>query len=102
MQASAERVRVDIWLWRARFFKTRGMAADFVSGRGVRISRPGREPVRTDKPAALLAAGDCVTFVVSGRAVAVRVLALGERRGPPAEARGLYEPVDPDPGTRPG
>jgi ribosome-associated heat shock protein Hsp15 len=94
MEATADRVRLDVWLWRARFFKTRGAASDFIAGRGVRITRPGREPAKTDKPSALVGAGDCVAFAAAGRAVAVKVLALGVRRGPPAEAQALYESLE--------
>jgi ribosome-associated heat shock protein Hsp15 len=49
---------------------------------------------RLDKPARLVKPGDELVFALAGRAVAVRVAALGFRRGPPAEARALYTPLE--------
>lgn len=85
--------RADVWLWRARFFKTRTLAARYVDEGRVRITRAGVEG-RLDKPARILKIGDDLVFAVGGRVIAVRVVAYGERRGPPAEARGLYTPLD--------
>ena len=86
-------VRVDVWLWRARFFKTRSLAARMVEEGRIRLSRAGAE-TRLDKPARPVKVGDGLVFAVGGRLTAVRVEALGERRGPPAEARTLYSPLD--------
>jgi ribosomal 50S subunit-recycling heat shock protein len=85
--------RVDVWLWRARFFKTRTLAAHFVEVGRVRLSRAGQE-TRLDKPARPVKVGDGLVFALGGRLVAVRIEALGERRGPPPEARGLYSPLE--------
>jgi ribosome-associated heat shock protein Hsp15 len=82
--------RLDVWLWRARFFKTRGLAAQFLEEGRVRVIRPGSEAVRVDKPSRAVRAGDGLVFAIGGRLVVVRIEALGERRGPPGEARGLY------------
>jgi ribosomal 50S subunit-recycling heat shock protein len=84
-----EACRADVWLWRARFFKTRSMAARFVEEGRVRLTRGGQE-TRLDKPARTLKVGDQLVFALSGRLIAVTVEAMGERRGPAAEARGLY------------
>ncbi len=84
--------RADVWLWRARFFKTRTMAARFVDGGRVRMTRAGAE-TRLDKASRALRAGDEVVFALGGRLIAVRIEALGERRGPAAEARRLYSPL---------
>lgn len=81
--------RADVWLWRARFFKTRSLAAKFLDEGKVRLTRAGAES-RIDKCARPVKVGDQLVFAVSGKLVAVVVDALGERRGPPAEARGLY------------
>ncbi|THD83281.1 MAG: RNA-binding S4 domain-containing protein [Phenylobacterium sp.] len=86
---SDEAARVDVWLWRARFFKTRSMAARFVEQSRVRLTRAGQE-TRLDKASRAVKVGDSLVFALGGRLIAVRVEALGERRGPPAEARGLY------------
>jgi ribosomal 50S subunit-recycling heat shock protein len=80
---------VDVWLWRARFFKTRSMAARFVEDGRVRLTRAGHES-RLDKSARPVKVGDQLVFAVGGRLIAVTVEALGERRGPAAEARALY------------
>ncbi len=89
---SEDAIRADVWLWRARFFKTRSLAARFVEEGRVRVTRAGQE-TRLDKPARPVRVGDELVFAVGGRLSAVRVEALGERRGPPAEARALYSPL---------
>jgi ribosomal 50S subunit-recycling heat shock protein len=94
----ADPVRLDVWLWRARFLKTRSQAADFIERGAVRLerARPGGgwlDPVRVAKPAQPIHVGDRLTFVLAGRAHHVQVLAPGVRRGPPQEAQGLYRIV---------
>jgi len=84
-----EAARVDVWLWRARFFKTRSMAARFVEDGRVRLTRAGQES-RLEKSSRPVKVGDTLVFAVGGRLIAVTVEGLGERRGPPAEARSLY------------
>jgi ribosomal 50S subunit-recycling heat shock protein len=86
--------RVDVWLWRARFFKTRSLAARFVDEGRVRLSRAAGE-VRLDKPSRTVKSGDGLVFALGGRLIAVRVDQLGERRGPASEAQGLYSPLQP-------
>ncbi|HQT55111.1 MAG TPA: RNA-binding S4 domain-containing protein [Phenylobacterium sp.] len=81
--------RADVWLWRARFFKTRSLAAKFLDEGKVRLTRAGAE-TRIDKCARALKVGDQLVFAVGGKLIAVAVEGLGDRRGPPAEARGLY------------
>ncbi len=90
---SGEAVRADVWLWRARFFKSRSGAAKLIVEGRVRLSRGGAAS-RLDKPARPVKIGDELVFAVGGRAVAVRVEGLGVRRGPPAEARTLYAPLE--------
>jgi ribosomal 50S subunit-recycling heat shock protein len=84
--------RIDVWLWRARLFKTRSLAARFVETGRVRLTRGAAES-RIDKPGRGLKPGDSLVFALGGRLIAVRVEQLGERRGPPAEAKGLYTPL---------
>ena len=84
--------RADVWLWRARFFKTRSLAAKLVDEGRVRLTRSGQES-RLDKPARPIKVGDALVFARGGRLIAIKVEGLGERRGPPAEARGLYSPL---------
>lgn len=84
-----ERCRLDVWLWRARFFKTRALAAAAVSGGAVRVERGGQSRA-VDKPGYGLCVGDGVSVRSGPQLRIVTVLALGVRRGPPAEARSLY------------
>jgi ribosomal 50S subunit-recycling heat shock protein len=91
--APPEATRADVWLWRARFFKTRTLAATFIEEGRIRLTRAGHES-RIDKPARPLKVGDALVFALGGKLVAVTVLALGERRGPPKEARTLYSPLE--------
>jgi ribosome-associated heat shock protein Hsp15 len=88
-------VRADVWLWRARFCKTRGVAARLIEDGRVRLTRAGQQS-RLDKPARTLKPGDELVFAVAGRVHAVRVEGAGARRGPPAEARRLYCDLDGD------
>ncbi|NEX92195.1 RNA-binding S4 domain-containing protein [Caulobacter sp. 17J65-9] len=95
---AGETCRVDVWLWRARFFKTRGLAAAFVEAGRVRLTRAeGRacdREARLDKPSRTVRPGDALVFAVGGRLVAVRIESCGERRGPASEARTLYSDLD--------
>lgn len=86
-------LRADVWLWRARFCKTRSLAARLIEDGKVRLARAGQE-TRLDKPARTVKVGDGLVFAIAGRLHAVRIEALGVRRGPPAEARELYSPLD--------
>jgi ribosome-associated heat shock protein Hsp15 len=89
---SEEACRLDIWLWRARFFKTRSLAARFIEGGRMRLTRREGE-IRVGKAAQTVKPGDNLVFAMSGRLFAVRIAALGDRRGPASEARALYETV---------
>ncbi|MBE7219098.1 MAG: RNA-binding S4 domain-containing protein [Caulobacteraceae bacterium] len=93
--ADDQAVRVDVWLWRARFFKTRALACRFVEEGRVRLLRASGGETRLDKPSRCVRPGDGLVFALGGRLTAVRVEASGERRGPAAEARGLYSPLSP-------
>ncbi|TVQ58564.1 MAG: RNA-binding S4 domain-containing protein [Rhodobacteraceae bacterium] len=96
MSDADERVRLDVWLWRARFFRTRTLAAKAVAG-GVRVNG-----ARTDKPSACVRPGDVLTFVDGAGVRVAEVAALGARRGPAAEARSLYvDRTAPDEGHAP-
>ena len=95
MDGAREKIRLDKWLWHARFFKTRGLAAKTVSGGHVRVNA-----VKAAKPAQAVGPGDVLTFP-QGRAIrVVRVAAIGVRRGPAPEAQALYEDLTPEPEAR--
>ena len=85
--------RADVWLWRARFFKTRALAQVFVEKGRIRLTRTGQEH-RIYKPAHPIKVGDRLVFAVGGRLIAIQVEGLGERRGPAEEARALYSTLD--------
>ena len=89
-----EGVRADIWLWRARFFKTRALATDYINRKGIRITRHNQTR-KTDKAGLRIAAGDVLTFYKAKTIQSVEVLQVGERRGPATEAQTLYRRVDP-------
>ncbi len=100
MSEPGETCRVDVWLWRARFFNTRSLAARIVGEGGVRLSRGGAT-ISLDKPSRTLRAGDVLVFPVGARWLAVRIEALGARRGPASEARTLYRLLDDRSGAPP-
>lgn len=79
------RVRLDRWLWAARFFKTRALAAAAVAGGKVQVNGTRA------KPAKQLQVGDGVRVRVGPYEWLVTVRALAERRGPPKAAQALYE-----------
>lgn len=84
-----DRERVDVWLWRARFAKTRAAASRMLTEGGVRLMRDGAS--RTlEKASAELAIGDALSFRQGSEVRTVRVEAFGSRRGPASEARQLY------------
>ena len=99
--ASQEKQRVDKWLWRARLFKTRSLAAGLAGSGRLRVNRE-----HVAKPAQPVRPGDVLTFPQGNRIRVIRIEALGHRRGPAPEARALYTDLDqvtsgPKPGPRP-
>ena len=85
--------RLDVWLWRARFYKTRSLSSEQISKRGVRLSRHGQTR-RVKKPGTNVIAGDIVTFGRSVHIRTVEILDLGRRRGPAPEAATLYRELE--------
>jgi len=81
-------MRLDKWLWAARFFKTRSLAQQAVAAGRVQLNGE-----RT-KPAHEVKAGDMVVVRVAEWRWEVRVKALSERRGPAEEARKLYDETE--------
>lgn len=92
-EAAETACRADVWLWRARFFKSRSLAARFLEDGRVRMTRSGVQ-TRLDKPSRTLHIGDELVFALGGRLIAVRMEQAGERRGPPPEARALYTTLE--------
>lgn len=90
MSESAAKLRVDKWLWHARFFKTRSLAAKVVSAGKLRVNG---QPI--SKPAYSVSEGDVLTFPQARDVRVIKVVAMGERRGPAPEAQSLYVDLDP-------
>ena len=88
-----ESCRIDVWLWRARFAKTRSLAAALVERGLVRLTHNGVQ-TRLDKPSRSVHVGDALVFALGGRLIELQVEAIGDRRGPAEEARGLYRLTD--------
>ena len=87
-----DRMRLDVWLWRTRFFKTRTAASAAIESEGARVERDGQVR-RIDKAATLVTSGDLVNFVNPSGPQVLRVLSLPPRRGPASEAAVCYEHV---------
>jgi ribosome-associated heat shock protein Hsp15 len=96
-EEGAESRRLDRWLWFARFFKTRDLATRLCERGRVRINR-----IKTRKASYGVRVGDVLTFPQGRDIRVIRVVGLGERRGPAAEARALYEDLAPPRGEDAG
>ncbi|MCJ8333185.1 MAG: RNA-binding S4 domain-containing protein [Epibacterium sp.] len=83
---AAGKLRIDKWLWHARFYKTRSLAAKQVSGGHVRVNGS-----KVLKPSQNVSPGDVLTFPQGHLVRVVRILSLSERRGPAPEAQALYD-----------
>ena len=85
MPADTAKFRIDKWLWAARFFKTRSLAAQALDGGKVRLNR------QRVKPAKEIHLGDVLEIQIGNEAWEVTVQGLSARRGPAEEARTLYQ-----------
>ncbi len=81
-------VRIDKWLWAARFFKTRSLARTAVQGGKVRLNDARAKPART------LELGDELRIQRGEETWVVHVEALSDRRGPATEAQKLYRETE--------
>ena len=79
-------LRIDIWLWHARFCKTRAVAQALAAKGHIRVNG-----IRVEKASAAVRPGDVLTLPAGRDIVVVKVLGFGDRRGPATEARALYE-----------
>ena len=82
---ACDKVRLDKWLWAARFFKTRALATEAINGGHVHLN--GSRP----KPSRTLAVGDELTVRKGQDTFEIKVLQLSDKRGPATVARELYE-----------
>ncbi|MFK7869934.1 MAG: RNA-binding S4 domain-containing protein [Roseobacter sp.] len=90
MNSETQKLRLDKWLWHARFFKTRSLAATLVAAGDVRVNG-----TRVTKRSHQVQQGDVLTFAQGRLIRVVRVEALGTRRGPAPEAQTLYADLTP-------
>jgi ribosome-associated heat shock protein Hsp15 len=77
-------VRVDVWLWAARFFKTRSLAKLAIEGGKIEVNGD------TCKPAKAIHVGDTIQVSRGEELVTCEVLGLAEKRGPASDAQKLY------------
>lgn len=89
-QENSAKLRLDKWLWQARFFKSRSLAAAQCRAKKVRIN--GQHVKKASTP---VSAGDVLTFPKAGDVRVIEIVALGERRGPAPEAALLYKDLTP-------
>lgn len=82
--AGGEGVRIDVWLWAARFFKTRALAKDALAHGRVAVNG------QRCKPSRLVRVGDVLDVERAGERYAVEVRGLSEQRGPAPVAQQLY------------
>lgn len=89
-----ETVRIDRWLWAARFYKSRTLATKACDGGKVDVNGHGAKAHKSVKP------GDLLEFSVGEWRRKVKVLQLSEKRGPASVSRLLYEDMSPPPPTK--
>jgi ribosome-associated heat shock protein Hsp15 len=87
-------MRLDKWLWAARFYKTRGVAHDAIDGGKVRLNGAAAKPAKEVKP------GDVIRLRAGEQDFEVEVLGLNEQRRPAPEARLLYRETPESAATR--
>ena len=90
MTDAPAKIRVDKWLWHARFFKSRGLAGDVAGSGALRVNGD-----RVSKASYTVRPGDVLTFPKDRHIRVIRIDAIGERRGPAPEAQALYTDLDP-------
>ncbi len=92
MNDKTGKLRLDQWLWYARFFKSRTIAGSKCKSRKIRI-----DGVIQSKASAMVSVGQTLTFPQGNDIRIVKIIALGTRRGPAPEAQALYEDHSPPP-----
>lgn len=97
-EPAADRLRLDLWIWRARFAPNRPFAQDLIERGRVRVNRD-----KVKSSGRRVVVGDVITVSARGGAIrVVRILALPERRGSASVARTLYEDLTPGAGSDDG
>lgn len=86
-----EQQRLDQWLWYARFFKSRTLAATIVKSKKVRV-----DGTVVSKASTMVRVGQTLTFAKDQRVRIIEITAIGTRRGPATEAATLYRDLTPE------
>ena len=92
MNESRPTIRLDKWLWQARFFKARSISAKVVIAGHVRLNG-----VKVKKTSTPIKVGDALEFLQVETLRIVKIEVLGTRRGPATEAQSLYDDLTPVP-----
>ena len=87
-----QRIRVDKWLWHARFFKSRTLAGKFCQANQLSVNDQ-----KIGKANVLVGPGDVLTFPKGDAIKVVKIKAIGTRRGPASEAQALFDDLSPAP-----
>lgn len=87
-------VRADVWLWAARFFKTRSLAKTAIEGGKVAVNDAPCKPARSVRT------GDRIRVRRGDEVMEIEVLALADKRGPASVAQGLYQETAESAGAR--
>ena len=85
MQSSHYSIRLDKWLWVARFYKTRRLAVEAIKNGKVRVN------IERSKPARMVKQGDLIAIIRAPHQIDLQVMALAEKRGPASTAQTLYQ-----------
>lgn len=92
---NGSQIRIDKWLWHARFFKSRTLAGKLCHASKLRLNDQ-----TISKAHVLVGPGDVLTFAKENAVKVVKIIDIGTRRGPAPEARALYEDLSPPPPTK--
>jgi ribosome-associated heat shock protein Hsp15 len=85
LQSSNYSIRLDKWLWAARFYKTRRLAVEAIKNGKVRVNS------ERSKPARMVKQGNFISIIRAPHQIDLQVMALAEKRGPASTAQTLYQ-----------
>ena len=86
-----EKIRLDIWLWHARFYKSRGLSSKAILSGKLRVNS-----IKIIKPASKVKINDVLTINHVNTVRIIQIQSIGSRRGPASEAQALYNDLSPD------
>ena len=86
-----EKIRLDIWLWHARFYKSRSLSSKAILSGKLRVNSN-----KIIKPASKIKINDVLTINYVNTVRIIQIQSIGTRRGPASEAQALYNDLSPD------